>query len=74
MQYIDMETLKYLLFEVQDTERVLEFPRHEAFDKEAINMLLDSVKDFGDQDLYPNFKEMDEDPARYEDGTIVPHP
>lgn len=74
MQYIDMETLKYLLFEVQDTERVLEFPRHEAFDKEAINMLLDSVKDFGDQDLYPIFKEMDEDPARYEDGTIVTHP
>ena len=35
---------------------------------------MDSIKDFSDQDLFPTFREMDEQPAHYKDGKIFVHP
>ncbi len=72
--YINMDTLRFILFDVMGAEKMLELPRFQEFDKESINFLLDAVKDFSDKDLYPAFREMDEDPARYEDGKIIVHP
>lgn len=72
--YINMDTLRFILFDVMGAEEMLKLPRFQEFDKETINFLLDAAKDFSDQDLYPAFREMDEDPARYEDGKIIVHP
>lgn len=73
-QYMDMKTLRYLLYDVHGMEDLLKFERFQDYDKDAINLLLDAVKDFSDQVAYPCYREMDEDPARYEDGKIVVHP
>ncbi|MEM1216610.1 MAG: acyl-CoA dehydrogenase, partial [Bacteroidota bacterium] len=43
-------------------------------DEESVNMLLAAVKDYADQELYPVFREMDEEPVRYEDGKVLVHP
>lgn len=72
--YINMDTLRFILFDVMGAEEMLKLPRFQEFDKETVNFLLDAVKDFSDKDLYPTFREMDEDPARYEDGKIIVHP
>lgn len=73
-QYFDLNSLKFLLYQVHNLEEVLQTPLHQDHDKESIELLLSSVKDFSDKDLFPYFREMDEDPARFEDGKIKTHP
>ncbi|MCI5082858.1 MAG: acyl-CoA dehydrogenase [Saprospiraceae bacterium] len=73
-QYMDMDTLKYLLYDVHDFEKVLSKERFADYDREAVDMFLDAVKDFSDKELYPTFMEMDETPAHFKDGQIHTHP
>ena len=74
MKYFDSNTLNYLLFDVLKLEDVMKAGRFAEHDKESMSMFLDSVKDFSDKDLYPCFKEMDEQPAVFKDGKIEVHP
>lgn len=69
-----MNTLRHLLYEAHGLEDLLNLTRFEDYDRESIDIFLDSIKDFADQDLYPCFREMDEKPAYYEDGKIIAHP
>ncbi len=73
-QYVDLETLKFLLYDVQDVQEVLDLERFSDYDKDSIEMLLNSVKDFADKELFPYFREMDENPAHFKDGEIIVHP
>ncbi|RMG24122.1 MAG: acyl-CoA dehydrogenase [Bacteroidetes bacterium] len=73
-QYISMDTLRYLLYQVHGLEQLLEKPRFQDFDKEAIDIYLNSVKSFSDEELFPYFREMDEKPVVYEDGKVIVHP
>lgn len=72
--YFNMETLRFLMFQVHHLDHLLDNDRYSAFDKEAILLFLESVADFSDRDLYPIFKEMDENPARFSEGKIHVHP
>ena len=73
-EYMSMDTLRFILHDVLDVKQLCQFSRFKDYDQESFNMLLDSVKAFSDKEMYPVFKEMDEDPARYEDGKIIVHP
>jgi len=73
-KYMSMETLKFLMFDVHQFENQLDVERYADYDKGGIETLLKSVKDFSDQELYPIFREMDEQPAHYKDGGVVVHP
>jgi len=73
-QYIDMNTLRFQLHDVHQLEKVMKHARFEDHDKESMDIFLDSVKDFADKDFYPYFREMDEQPAYYDDGKIITHP
>ncbi|QCX00880.1 acyl-CoA dehydrogenase [Aggregatimonas sangjinii] len=73
-QYVDLDTLKFLLYKVHDLQSVLDQDRYADYDKESIDMMLNSVKDFSDKELFPFFREMDEHPAHFKDGEIVVHP
>ena len=73
-KYMSMENLKFLLNEVHDIKEVLSFDKYKDYDEEAVNILIDSVKDYCDKEYYPVFREMDEDPARLENGGIYVHP
>ncbi len=73
-EYLNMDTLRFQLHQVHDMQQLFHYDRYADYDKDAIDIFLDSVKDFSDQDLYPSFREMDADPARYEDGKIKVHP
>lgn len=72
--YVDLETLKFLLFHVHDLKGVLQQERFADYDEESISMMLDSIKDFADKEMYPYFREMDENPAHFKDGEIMVHP
>lgn len=73
-QYVDLETLKFLLYKVHNVQEVLDQERYADYDQESIEILLNSVKDFSDKELFPYFREMDEKPAHFKDGGIVVHP
>jgi butyryl-CoA dehydrogenase len=72
--YVDLETLKFLLFHVHDLKSVLEQERFADYDEESIQLMLDSIKDFADKEMYPYYREMDENPAHFKDGEIIVHP
>ncbi|MBT8180346.1 MAG: acyl-CoA dehydrogenase [Eudoraea sp.] len=73
-QYIDIDALKFLLYEVHDLQNVLDQSRFKDYDQESVDLFLNAVKDFSDRELFPFFREMDEQPARFEDGEIIVHP
>jgi butyryl-CoA dehydrogenase len=73
-KYTDMDTLKFILHGVHPIQDVLDRPHFSDHDQESIEMFIQSVKDFSDQELFPYFQEMDADPARFEDGKVVVHP
>lgn len=72
--YVNLDTLRFQMFHTHRLEDILALPHFADYDKDAINILLDAVKDFSDQSLYPLFREMDEQPAHFKDGEIITHP
>ena len=72
--YVDINTLKYFLFNVHELDKVLKQDRFKENDKESALLFLDAVKAFSDREMYPYFKEMDTFPAHYKDGEMKVHP
>jgi len=72
--YMSMATLRFILHEVLEVEKLCALPRFTDYDKSSLDILLDSTKSYADKVMYPTFRAMDEDPARYEDGKIYVHP
>ena len=72
-KYVDIDTLKYLLYDVHELEELLKRERFVDHDKESLDMFLDSSKDFADRELFPYLKEMDENPAFHKDGQVYVH-
>ena len=55
---------------VQELEKILNKERFIDHNSESVDLYIDSVKKFADRELFPYFKEMDEKPAHYKDGSI----
>ncbi len=73
-KFVDLATLKFILNDVLDLNSLLELDRFSDHDSESIDMFLSSVFDFSAKELYPCFREMDENPAHFKDGIIEVHP
>ena len=73
-KYVDMDTVKFVLYDVHQMEDVLEKERYADHDKESLDLFLDSTKQFADKELFPYIKEMDEEPAYHKDGKVFVHP
>ena len=73
-EYVDIDSLKFLLYDVHKTQELLSTDRFNEYDKTSIDIFLDSVKTFSDNSLFPYIKEMDEKPAYFKDGKIIVHP
>jgi butyryl-CoA dehydrogenase len=72
-KYIDLETLKYILYDVHKLEDLLTRERYQEHDMESLDLFINSIKEFSDRELYPYLKEMDETPAYHKDGTVIVH-
>lgn len=74
-QYISIENLRFLLYEVHNIQDLLPYKRFEHIGSvEEIDMLIDSAKGIADKEMYPYFKAMDENPVVYKDGKVHTHP
>ena len=72
--YMSMDNLRFLLYEVHQIQDLLDRERFQDFDKDGIDLMLNSAKDLADQEMFPHFVDMDRNPARYEDGKVIAHP
>ena len=72
-KYVDLNTVKFFMNNVQELESILSKQRFADHNLESVDMFIDSVKQFADRELFPYFKEMDENPAHYKDGSIHVH-
>ncbi len=73
-EYVDIDTLKFLLYHVHDIDNLLEKERFKEYDKTSIDIFIDAIKTFSDTALFPFIKEMDEKPSYFKDGQIIIHP
>ena len=72
-KYVDIKSVKFFMNNVQELEFILSKKRFADHNLESVDMFIDSVKQFADRELFPYFKEMDENPAHYKDGKIHVH-
>jgi butyryl-CoA dehydrogenase len=72
--YIDLNTLKFLLYDVHYLDDVLKQQRFQDYDRASVDLFLNAVSDLSDKELYPYFEAMDADPAHFEDGEVHVHP
>ncbi len=73
-RYMSMELLRFVLNELVQVEELCDFPRYKDYDKESFDILIDSTKSYADQVIFPTFREMDDNAARFEDGKVIVHP
>lgn len=73
-QYLSMETLKFLINDVHNISELFSIDRFKEYDKESVDILLDSAKDWADKEFYPYYREMDEKPAYFDNGRVKSHP
>ena len=64
-QYMSMQVLKYMLYDVHLLSELQKYTRFREYDDQSTNLFLDSVKAFCDKDCFPYIKEMDEKPVQY---------
>jgi alkylation response protein AidB-like acyl-CoA dehydrogenase len=73
-QYMSMNTLNYMLYDVHHLADLLKYPRFSEYDEQATHIFLDSIKAFADKDCFPYIKEMDDKPVQYKNGKVMVHP
>ncbi len=69
-----MENLHFLIKEVHPIQDLLSASLYQDYDLESFDIMLSAAKDLADQYYFPYFREMDEQPVRYEDGKVIVHP
>lgn len=74
MDYMNMATLRFLLYNVHGLQDILTQERFQEFDTETVDIFLNAVKQFADTEAWPYFREMDEKPVEYKDGKVIVHP
>lgn len=73
-KFVSMEHVRFVLHDVLNISSLTEYERYADFDKGSFDMLLSTAKDVAETVFYPSFREMDEQPAVYENGTVKVHP
>lgn len=74
-RYTSMEHLRFLLFDIHGVQDLFAYDYFSHLDKEQVAMMIDAAKALADRDMYPFFKEMDEQPVYYAgNGVVWTHP
>jgi alkylation response protein AidB-like acyl-CoA dehydrogenase len=66
--------VEFLLYEVHDVLRLCRLPSFVEHERETFDLFLRSAAKVGREQLFPLFREMDEQPARLVDGRVHAHP
>jgi butyryl-CoA dehydrogenase len=72
-QYASLRNLQFLLHEVLHVTQLQQYERYQDYDREAIDMAMDAAKQLCDQHLFPYYRIMDKEKARYDNGVVKVH-
>jgi butyryl-CoA dehydrogenase len=70
-KYVDLDVLRFLLFDVHEIEDLFSLDRYKDYDKESVDIAIQSVKDFADKEMYPYYQAMDREGIKYENGKVT---
>ncbi len=73
-KFISDRNLKFLLYEVNNIESLLKYPRFADHSKEVFDMILDTAMRMGKDLIKPLFEEMDRKGPEYVNGGVKVHP
>ncbi len=74
-RYTSIEHLRFLLFDVHGVQDLFSYDYFAHLDREQVALMIDSAKALADRDMYPFFREMDEQGVHYAgDGVVWSHP
>jgi len=73
-QYASMRNLRFLLYEMLQADQLHQTAYYEGYDREAFDLSLDAAKQISDRYLFPCYRVMDKDKARFENGKVITHP
>lgn len=73
-KFISRRNIDFLLYEVFETEKILENPFFEEYDREAIDLTLGTAHKIAVDIMRPSLREMDQNPPEYKDGQVHVHP
>ncbi|HOG82094.1 MAG TPA: acyl-CoA dehydrogenase family protein, partial [Smithellaceae bacterium] len=73
-KFISERNLKFLLYELNDTESLLRYPRYADHSREVFDMILDTAMRMGKDLFKPLFEEMDRKAPEYVKGEVKVHP
>ncbi|MEN8246496.1 MAG: acyl-CoA dehydrogenase family protein, partial [Thermodesulfobacteriota bacterium] len=73
-KYFSERNLKFLLYEVFDTEALTRYEYYSDHNKKTFDLVLSSAGKIAKDLLWPIFEEMDRNPPELEKGTIKVHP
>ena len=73
-KFISDRNLKFLMYEVNDTESLLKYPRYADHSREVFDMILDTAMRMGKDLFKPLFEEMDRKGPEYVNGEVKVHP
>ena len=65
--------VRFLLFEVLDTEALCALPHFADHSRETFEMFIDATRRFAREVMYPAYKPMDAAATRFDDGTVHTH-
>jgi butyryl-CoA dehydrogenase len=72
-KYMSMDNLSFILKEIHNVSELFDYDRFSDYDNDGVDIILSSAKAIADQEFYPYFKEMDEQPAVFKDGEVHCH-
>ncbi len=73
-KFISDRNLRFLLYEVNDVESLLKYPRFADHSREVFDMILDTAMRMGKDLFKPLFEEMDRKAPEYVGGEVKVHP
>ncbi|MEM9324519.1 MAG: acyl-CoA dehydrogenase [Bacteroidota bacterium] len=69
--YASMANLRFLLFDVHKAQELSDYPAFEEYNRDTIEMLLETSEQIADKYLFPVFSEMDKQGVHYEKGEVT---
>ena len=73
-RFISDRNLKFLLYELNDTEALLKYPRYADHSREVFDMIMETAMRMGKDLFKPLFTEMDRQAPEYVKGEVKVHP
>lgn len=72
--FISYRNLRFLLFDMLETENLSQHPAFADFTRDAFDMALDAAKQISETHLFPFYVDMDRKKAVFENGIVKTHP